>query len=203
MPRRRGLPLIVAVGLFVVIVGVIGEMISAFGYRFNVWNLNAAFRFLDFAAVVAAIGGVISLLAALATRPGTQRRGFALSLLGVILAIAAVGSVVRYHTQAKSAAPIHDAVTLPIAPGAAYHVALAAARDMGWAIIKVDSAGGRIDATSTSTWFGFKNDIIVRIGDDPKGSRVDVQSDPRVGQSDSGTNAARVQSYERRLTARV
>ena len=202
MPRR-GLPLIVAVGVFVVILGVLGEMIAAFGYRFSVWNLTVAFHIVDIAAWVCAFGGLLSLLAALATRPGTNRRGFALSILGVILAIAAVGSVIRYRTQATSAAPVHDAVTLPIAPGAAFHVALAAARDMGWAIVAVDSAGGRIQATSTSTWFGFKDDIVVRIGDDPKGSRVDVESDPRAGQSDNGTNAARVQSYERRLTARV
>ncbi|HZS59163.1 MAG TPA: DUF1499 domain-containing protein [Gemmatimonadaceae bacterium] len=245
MPRR-GLPLIVAVGLFVVIVGIIGEMIAAFGYRFAVWNLSIAFRLLDFGAIVAAVGGVISLLAALATRPGTHRRGFGLSILGVILAIVAFGSVIRWRAAAKNAPPIHDIstdlqnppqfvailplratapnsaawdtsvaakqrsgypniqpVTLPVPPGAAFHIALAAARDMGWAIVAADSSAGRIEATATSTWFGFKDDIVVRIGPDTKGSRVDVRSESRVGQSDSGSNAARIQSFEQRLTARV
>jgi uncharacterized protein (DUF1499 family) len=92
---------------------------------------------------------------------------------------------------------------LPVPPGAAFHVALAAARDMGWTIVASDSASGRIEATATTTWFGFKDDVVVRIGPDPKGSRVDVRSESRVGGSDVGTNAARIKKYEQRLTARV
>lgn len=245
MPRR-GLPLIVAVGLFVVIIGILAEMISGFGYRAHTWELLTAFKILLGGACVAALGGLVSLLGALATRPGTGRRGFGLSLLGVILALAGAGVVARWYATAKKVPPIHDIstdltnppefvavlparakapnsavwdtstvsqqrtgypdiqpVTLPVPPGAAYHVALAAARDMGWAIVATDSASGRIEATATTTWFGFKDDIVVRIGSDPKGSRVDVRSESRVGGSDVGTNAARIRAYERRLTARV
>jgi uncharacterized protein (DUF1499 family) len=249
MPRR-GLPLIVAVGLFVTIVGVIGEMISGFGYRFNVWDLGVAFRMFLYGSWVAAAGGVFCLLAALATRPGTGRRGFGLSVLGVIMAIAGYGTVARWKARAEKVPGIHDITTdltnppqfvavlplrakapnsavydttaadsvadkqrhgypdvgpvmLPVPPGAAFHVALATARDMGWAIVAADSAGGRIEATATTTWFGFKDDVVVRIGPDPKGSRIDVRSESRVGGSDVGTNAARIKQYEQRLTARV
>jgi uncharacterized protein (DUF1499 family) len=90
-----------------------------------------------------------------------------------------------------------------VPPGAAFHVALATARDMGWAIVAADSSAGRIEATATTTWFGFKDDVVIRIEPDPKGSRVDIRSESRVGGSDVGTNAARIQAYEKRLTARV
>lgn len=245
MPRR-GLPLIVAVGLFVVLVGIIGEIISGFGYRLHTWDLSAAFHVFVFGACIAALGGVICLLAAVLTRPGTNRRGFGLSLLGLILAIVGCGTLLRWLAVAKKAPPIHDIstdltnppqfvailplrekapnsavwdtstvatqrtgypdiqpVTLSVAPGAAYHVALAAARDMGWAIVASDSAAGRIEATATTTWFGFKDDVVVRVGPDPKGSRIDVRSESRVGGSDVGTNAARIREYEKRITARV
>ena len=245
MPRR-GLPLIVAVGLFVAILGVLAEMLSGFGYRSNAWDLGAAFNILKYGSYVAAAGGVLSLLAALATRPGTGRRGFGMSLLGAVLGIVGFGTVARWYQTAVKVPPIHDIstdltnppefvavlpirakapnsavwdtstaakqrsgypdvqpVTLPVPPGAAFHVALAAARDMGWAIVASDSAAGRIEATATTTWFGFKDDVVVRVGPDPKGSRIDVRSESRVGGSDVGTNAARIKAYARRLTARV
>jgi uncharacterized protein (DUF1499 family) len=227
MPARRGLPLIVAVGLFITFVGVIGEIVSAFGYRATVWNLAVAFHILNIASWVTAAGGVFCLLAALATRPGTGRRGFGMSVFGLIVAAVGFGAVLQWQIRAKNAPPIHDIstdptslgdsaaaqqrraypdlgpVTLPVPPGAAFHVALAAARDMGWAIVAVDSAAGRIQATATSTWFGFKDDIAVQIGPDPKGSRVDVRSTSRVTQGDVGENVVRIRNYERRLTSRV
>jgi uncharacterized protein (DUF1499 family) len=243
---RRGLPLIVAVGLLIVVLGVLAELASAFGYRLQAWDLDTAFRILGIGAWVAAFGGVLCLLAALATRPGTLRRGFSLSLLGIILAIAGFGTVMRWRSAAKSAPPIHDVTTdptnppqfvavlplrakaqnpatydsstaalqktaypdlqpviLPLPPGAAFHVALATAREMGWAIVAVDSAAGRIEATATTTWFGFKDDVVVRIGPDPKGSRVDIRCESRIGKSDAGMNAARIRKFERRLTSSV
>jgi uncharacterized protein (DUF1499 family) len=243
---RRGLPLIVAVGLLIVVLGILAEMVSGFGYRFGAWELGVAFRMFVFGSWVAAFGGVLCLLAALATRPGTGRRGFGLSLVGIILAIAGFGTVMRWEAQAKKAPPIHDITTdltnppqfvavlplrakapnsatydtanaakqksgypdlqpvfLPVDPGAAFHVALATARDMGWAIVAADSAAGRIEATATTTWYGFKDDVVVRVQPDPKGSRIDIRSESRVGGSDVGTNAARIRNYQKRLTARV
>jgi len=226
MPRR-GLPLIVAVGVFIALVAVACELIAALGYRFHTWALDAAIRVVVIGSWVAAVGGVFCLLAALATRPGTSRRGFSLSLFGLIFAIVGFAAVIQWRTQAKNAPPIHDIstnltvldtavaetqrraypdiqpVTLPVPPGAAFHIALAAARDMGWTIVGVDSASGHIGATATTTWFGFTDDITVTISPDPKGSRVDMRSASRVAASDAGRNAARIRKYEQRLTARV
>jgi uncharacterized protein (DUF1499 family) len=90
---------------------------------------------------------------------------------------------------------------LELPPARAFDRALAAARDMGWEIVAADSASGRIEATATTTWFGFKDDVVVRVAPAAAGSRVDVRSVSRVGQSDVGTNARRIRSYMSRLAS--
>ena len=78
--------------------------------------------------------------------------------------------------------------------------AIDAARSMGWEIAASDAPSGRIEATDTTTWFGFKDDIIVRVRPEPSGgSRVDVRSVSRLGQSDVGANAKRVRKYLAKL----
>ncbi|MGI8560651.1 MAG: DUF1499 domain-containing protein, partial [Luteimonas sp.] len=77
--------------------------------------------------------------------------------------------------------------------------ALAAAEAMGWEIVASDPASGRIEATATTLWFGFKDDVVVRIRPDGAGSRIDVRSVSRVGGSDVGANAARIRAYLARL----
>ena len=58
---------------------------------------------------------------------------------------------------------------------------------------------GRIEATATTRWFGYKDDVVVRIRPEGNGSRVDVRSASRVGASDVGANAARVREFLGRL----
>ena len=60
---------------------------------------------------------------------------------------------------------------------------------------RVGSGGGRIEATDTTFWFGFKDDVVVRVAPQPSGSRVDVRSLSRVGVGDIGANAARIRRY--------
>jgi hypothetical protein len=85
-------------------------------------------------------------------------------------------------------------------PGVAFSRALAAARGAGWAIVAADSAAGRIEATATTGWFGFKDDVVIRVRPEGNGSRLDVRSVSRVGGSDVGTNAQRIRVYLRRVT---
>ncbi len=82
-------------------------------------------------------------------------------------------------------------------PETAYDRALEVAESMEWEIVAADRALGRIEATDTSTWYGFKDDIVVRVlaADGDAGSRVDVRSLSRVGRSDVGVNAARIRAY--------
>ena len=69
------------------------------------------------------------------------------------------------------------------------------ARDLGWEVVNVDPASGLLEATDTSFWFGFVDDIVVRLKVDGNNTRVDIRSVSRVGQSDIGKNAARIEAF--------
>lgn len=84
---------------------------------------------------------------------------------------------------------------MDVAPAGAFNRAQRAARDMGWEIVAADAAAGRIEATDTTFWFGFKDDVVIRVEADGAGSRVDVRSVSRVGAGDVGTNARRIRAY--------
>jgi len=104
---------------------------------------------------------------------------------------------------AAEAYPEVTPLTTMATPAAAYAAALAEARGQGWAILNEDAEAGTIAATATTFWFGFKDDIAVRVRRDGQGSVLDVRSTSRVGLSDLGANAARIEAYlagvERRL----
>jgi uncharacterized protein (DUF1499 family) len=85
-------------------------------------------------------------------------------------------------------------------PSEAVQHAIDAARACGWEVVASDARNGRIEATDTTAWFGFKDDIVVRVRPEPSGgSRVDVRSASRVGVSDVGANAERVREFLSRL----
>jgi uncharacterized protein (DUF1499 family) len=101
--------------------------------------------------------------------------------------------------QQRSAYPDIGPLRLDLPPGDGFTRALAAARASGWEIVAADSAAGRIEATATTGWFGFKDDVVIRVTPDGGGSRVDVRSVSRVGMSDVGANAKRIRAYLKRL----
>ncbi len=88
-------------------------------------------------------------------------------------------------------------------PRQLFESALAVAKEMGWRIVAADPEAGRIEATDTTFWFGFKDDVVIRITPHNGGSRVDVRSLSRVGLSDVGTNAERIVGYLDTLMLRV
>jgi len=84
---------------------------------------------------------------------------------------------------------------LPVPPDQAFERALAVARRLGWQIIDADKNTGRIEAVATTFWFGFKDDIVIRLRQKDSGSRVDIRSESRVGVSDLGKNAERIRKF--------
>jgi uncharacterized protein (DUF1499 family) len=80
---------------------------------------------------------------------------------------------------------------------AAVAKAEAAARKLGWTVGLVDAAGGRLEASQTSFWFGFTDDIAIRVvaADQPGMVRMDIRSVSRVGLSDLGANAKRIKAF--------
>ncbi|MBI4425408.1 MAG: DUF1499 domain-containing protein [Elusimicrobia bacterium] len=85
-------------------------------------------------------------------------------------------------------------------PGETFARALEAARDLGWEIVAAEPSEGRIEATDATFWFGFKDDVVIRVRPDgPGASRLDVRSVSRVGKGDAGANARRIRRLLRRL----
>lgn len=103
------------------------------------------------------------------------------------------GSVVA--NQQRAYYPDIRPLVLPIAPSVAFDAALGEAQGRGWQIVDANASTGRIEAIATTLWFGFKDDVVVRVTSVPGGSRVDVRSASRVGNGDMGTNAQRIRSF--------
>lgn len=82
-----------------------------------------------------------------------------------------------------------------LGPDQAFDRALQVLRNMGLDIVSSDRELGAIEATATTFWFGFKDDVAVRIQPDNGGSVVDVRSVSRVGVSDLGANARRIGEF--------
>ncbi|MDX1787619.1 MAG: DUF1499 domain-containing protein [Psychrobacter sp.] len=66
---------------------------------------------------------------------------------------------------------------------------------LGWQLVNIDANQGIIEATDRTMWFGFKDDVIVRITDNGSERLVDIRSKSRVGGSDLGKNAERIHDF--------
>jgi uncharacterized protein (DUF1499 family) len=93
---------------------------------------------------------------------------------------------------------------LASSPAEVLRRAEALARERGWTVAAVDPRSGTVEATATTLFFRFKDDVVVRVRPDPAragGSVVDMRSISRVGLSDVGVNAKRIRAYLRDLEA--
>ena len=90
-------------------------------------------------------------------------------------------------------------IELALRPREAFARAAKTARDEGWEITVLDESAGRIEAVVTTRWFGFKDDVAIRITPAGAGSRVDMRSKSRFGRSDVGANAGRIGEFLARL----
>jgi uncharacterized protein (DUF1499 family) len=103
----------------------------------------------------------------------------------------------QQHAAYQDIQPLH----LALPPDQAFQRALAAARGKLWTIVATDSAAGRIEAFDRTFWYGFIDDVVVRVSAEPAGSRIDVRSVSRVGKSDVGTNAGRIRAFLKAVAA--
>jgi len=106
-------------------------------------------------------------------------------------------------TEQRRAYPDLTSLRLPIPPDRAFALVEATARSFGWDIASAMPAEGRLEATDTTRWFGFKDDVVVRVVSIPEGSRVDVRSVSRIGRSDLGANARRIRGFLAALSVRA
>jgi uncharacterized protein (DUF1499 family) len=163
-----------------------------------------------------ALGVVAAVLALVALFRGAGVvKPVAVLIVGILVALVPAAG----YVAARSVPPINDISTdpkeqsdaqrraypdiqplrLPVAPNIAFERAKGAIEEAGWQIAREDPSAGRIEAVATTFWFGFKDDVVIRIAADGPGSRVDMRSKSRVGKGDLGTNAQRIRAYQRRL----
>lgn len=91
--------------------------------------------------------------------------------------------------------------TIDKSPAQAFDAATKAVVARGWTVVGADNATGRIEATDTSGWWGFKDDVVIRLIPQGLGTRVDIRSVSRVGKSDLGANATRIEKLMSAIAA--
>jgi uncharacterized protein (DUF1499 family) len=237
-PRRPFSRVALAAGALAMAVALLA-MFAGLGARWGIWHFGTGFQMLQWAAYGGIALIVVSIIAAVRTRPGASRRGMVIALVALVVGIAVVYVPWSWRRMARSVPPIHDITTdlenppefvavLPLRADApnpaeyggeeiaaqqraaypdirplvmdlprerAFQRALDTARDMGWEIVAADADAGRIEATDRTFWFGFRDDVVIRVTPLEGRTLVDVRSVSRVGGSDVGTNAQRIRNY--------
>lgn len=67
--------------------------------------------------------------------------------------------------------------------------------DREWELVAINRKEGRIEATEKLAWFGFKDDVVLRFTQTETGTRIDMRSKSRIGRSDVGVNARRINEF--------
>lgn len=202
-------------GIALLAVGLL--LASGPGVRLGLWPYQTGFLLLR-VAVFAGGGAALLCLGALFI----PRARSLMLVAGLVLGVAAAAVPLELLRRARALPPINDISTmldtapaaaeqqrraypdiqplvLQVPSGDAFAKARAAAQAMGWEIVSADPAAGRIEAVATTFWFGFKDDVTVRVTAQGAASRVDVSSRSRVGRGDAGANAGRIRRYLKML----
>ena len=93
--------------------------------------------------------------------------------------------------------PHIETVRSAFTPELALERAVAVARQTGWDVVASGPRGNdlTVEAVATTFWFGFIDDVVVRIRPDGSGALVDIRSASRVGRADLGANASRINAF--------
>lgn len=101
----------------------------------------------------------------------------------------------------RAAYPDLAGITTALPLDRAQQLCIITAQDMGWEIHYQQP--GHIEATSRSFWFGFTDDIVIRLQETEGGSKIDLRSVSRVGKGDLGANAERIMRFNAQLAQRL
>ena len=102
---------------------------------------------------------------------------------------------VEAATQQRAAYPELQTLHYPQSKSELVEATKQVIDNLGWQLVNIDTNQGIIEATDRTMWFGFKDDVIVRITDNGSKRLVDIRSKSRVGGSDLGTNAERIHKF--------
>lgn len=103
----------------------------------------------------------------------------------------------------KAAYPDLVTLSVPVTSEQAFESALAIMKEKGWEVIAKVPDEGRIEAVVSSLLYGFKDEVVVRIGSSDNGTIIDVRSRSRIGRIDRGANAKRIRNYLKEFKKRA
>ncbi|WP_446831419.1 DUF1499 domain-containing protein [Candidatus Foliamicus sp.] len=103
--------------------------------------------------------------------------------------------------QQRAAYPEIQPLFIEASVTEAVQLAHQTAQELGWQVVAVAPDAGRVEAVDTTPWFGFKDDVVVRVTLEEGGVTVDVRSKSRVDMADLGTNARRIRYFLAALRA--
>jgi hypothetical protein len=112
--------------------------------------------------------------------------------------LAAMEPEARWKALHRAAYGDLKTISVPWSVAETIQRAQTVAEKNGWEIVHVDPSRGRLEATDTTTFFRFRDDVVVRARRDPQKpgrTLVDMRSISRVGGSDIGVNARRIRDY--------
>ena len=95
----------------------------------------------------------------------------------------------------KAAYPKIKTLSVQESAGNAFNKSLLLVEELGWDLVSTNQQLGIIEASQTSMLWGFTDDIVVRIHENHDKTEIDLRSVSRVGRSDLGANAKRIQRF--------
>jgi uncharacterized protein (DUF1499 family) len=101
----------------------------------------------------------------------------------------------HFAPQQRAAYPDLEPIRVSSTPDRALVLARETAESLGWEILSVDPAAGRLEAREVSRIFQFVDDIVVRVRPMATGAVIDVRSKSRDGRGDLGENARRIRAF--------
>ena len=106
------------------------------------------------------------------------------------------GVVINVPDAQRTAYPDIQPILMDgVSPADAFNRALDAVKRQGWTLVTAKPDEGRIEAWDKTFWFGFIDDVVIRVMPTDAGSKIDIRSVSRVGGGDAGKNAQRIRGY--------
>ncbi len=105
------------------------------------------------------------------------------------------------EAQLKAYPDVKPIVLEGVSTTDAFSRALEAVKKQKWTLVTAKPEEGRIEAWDKTFWFGFIDDVVIRVTATDGGSKIDVRSLSRVGGGDVGKNAERIRGYTQTLLA--